>query len=321
MSVKIFNIRGDLEPKTGHIGMELEVEAQRPLRVINEKRWRTKEDGSLRGHAAEYVTSGPIPVDKLKRGRIDYLCGHLNNPEQIVDKDSPRTSFHVHVNVSELKPVQVWTAACTYWLMEDALMSYCGHEREGNLFCLRLSDAEGAIRYFQADLNDTRTPFYTSYNDRVRYMGLNMKAVREFGSMEFRGMRGTTDPDILDTWSTGMYNLVHNSANTWESPEHMLDQYNDGIDVAAKVLDPGFHATLRNNHQLSKRMNNNLSLVSCIAYYTNWKTYEELIEANHKDKSAKKIKPLIDQDRLQVLRNFEAAVNRRRVNPANPGER
>lgn len=58
--MKVHNLLGLAAPKLGSVGLELEVEAQNPLPVVNEKSWKTKDDGSLRGFGAEYVSKGPI---------------------------------------------------------------------------------------------------------------------------------------------------------------------------------------------------------------------------------------------------------------------
>lgn len=295
--MKVHQILGLAGPKPGDVGLELEVEAKNPLPIINEKSWKTKADGSLRGFGAEYISKGPIPANKTKLERIQYLCDKINAPEIGVDAESPRTSFHVHVNVSNFTPVQVWTAATSYWLIENLLMRHCGHDREGNLFCLRLADAEAAIGAAQADLVKPDRPF-KAFNDRYRYMALNLKPVREFGSIEFRGMRGATNAALLDQWSTACHELVRNSVDRYNSPAAVVDAAFRGVDLPEKLLGMDFVRTLKlNNPDWSTLIEDNIGLVAEIAYATDWDKYEKQV-----DEAAQK-KPLYYLDGFARVEN------------------
>lgn len=274
---KLYNLLAMDRPKTGDVGLELEVEGEAALPVVNEKTWRTKEDGSLRGFGAEYVSSKPIPVDATKRERIEYLCGMLAKPEHRVNTESPRTSLHVHVNITDLTPTQIWTAITTYWLLENALMKFCGHDREGNLFCLRLTDAEAALSTCLQDIKG-RVPFQVVFNDRIRYMAQNLKAIRQFGSLEYRGMRGTIDPEIIDTWSTQLHNLVHRSVVNYRTPSEVLDAHFRGRDVLGSVLDNSFVTRLRNLCDTSSLIDENSGLLCELAYGTNWEKFQERLD-------------------------------------------
>lgn len=263
----------------GDLGIELECEGTSPLPVLNTAPWTSKGDDSLRGHGMEYVTERPISCDGTKLGHIRTLTDVLAAHGGVV-QDSPRTSLHVHVNVLDHTPLQLWTAVATYWLVENLLFQYCGsEEREGNLFCLPLNKAEGVLKYVYQDLKGT-IPFDQFYEDRVRYGGINLNAITKFGSVEFRGMRGVTDPTIIDTWSTELYNVMHKSKR-FSSPEHMLDTFlamsaGSFLDL---IFSPSFTGTLKTYKGWEKKLKENAALLCEFCYVHDWdKWYKKTVK-------------------------------------------
>lgn len=266
--------------RQGDVGLELEVEADHELPEVSGL-WSSKTEGSLRGYSREYVTNGPIPCDSDKLSTIKKLTDIINEPAYRVNKTSPRTSLHVHVNIGTLTPNQTWTASTAYWLFENLLMEYCGESRKGNLFCLRAKDAEGSIRMCARDLRN-KTPFTTLKTDIIRYAGQNMNAIPKFGSIEYRGMCGTTDPEIIDTWSSELYNLVRNASSQFEDPSDLLDRYyretnkrvflerffsRDFVDRLSRI--PGWQGMV----------DDNIDVLLEFAYYHNdWTKYQDRLE-------------------------------------------
>lgn len=208
--------------KRGDVGIEVEVEAKKELPVIKAKKWNSKHDASLRGFCMEYMTDGPIPLST-----VPDMLAHLSeriNPSKPIET-SPRTSVHVHKNCLKYSPLQIWTALCGYWILEELLFEYCGSYRKHNTFCLRLRDSFGIVQFATQDIK-TLTPFQTFRNgDRVRYAGANLNALSKFGSLEFRGMRGTTDPSVLIPWIRSLSNMVDTFALEYDSPEDLLDKF------------------------------------------------------------------------------------------------
>ena len=264
-----YNTKGDL-------GIELEVEGTRTLPVIMDDIWITKEDESLRGTAYEYVTNRPITFDSTKLSKIKQLTDRLAVTEGVV-LDSPRTSLHVHVNVLDHTPLQVWTAACTYWLLENVLIKYCGEDqREGNLFCLRLIDSEAVLKYAIADTS-SRYPFDSLRTDNIRYAGQNLNAIWKFGTLEYRGMRGTIDPNVIDTWTTEMYNIVHKSKR-FKSPEEVLDTYLANPEgFMDLVISPSFIYYMKSYTGWKKLLKENAAILCQFCYCQNWDKWEKNI--------------------------------------------
>lgn len=270
--------------KSGSVGLELEVESSEPLPIIEVPPWKTKDDESLRGQqhggAKEYVTDGAIPCDSTKTKAIEYLCGELAKNKGI-DHNSPRTSVHVHINVLDCTPLQIWTAVCTYWLIENLLLEYCGEDRKGNCFCLRLKDAEGLLTAVENDIIGRDVlPFDTINSDTCRYSAQNIAAIRKFGSLEYRGMRGTINPAIIDLWSSSMYSIVHRSKR-FSSPEEMLDRYIEMKDTRTFlewILPRDMVDILVTYNNWERLVKDNAGLVAEIAYLTDWKKWKKLVD-------------------------------------------
>ena len=64
------------------------------------------------------------------------------------------------------------------------------------------------IKYCISDLKKD-LPFHSfNNNDCIRYAGQNLAATAKFGSLEYRGMKFTLDPDKLDKWTTEL-DILH----------------------------------------------------------------------------------------------------------------
>jgi hypothetical protein len=277
----------------GDIGLELEVEAKRPLPVFREGTWIAKHDGSLRGLGMEYVTNGPIAADHTKRTKLDELIAAIEPSKP--DHESPRTSFHVHVNVREHTLTEMYTAACCYWLVDNLMTRYCGPDREGNVFCLRLKDAEQVIKSITLGLHDTVRPF-RQFDNRIRYASQNLAAVPLHGTLEYRNMRGTLDPAIMDRWSTALYKLV-NRAKEYKRPDILMDTVYE---------DKGYRNFLRNlfgwdfaydlmQGDYADMIEENVGIVMELAYSQDWDKWEKRIDKN--------LKPQVMPEGIQVHAN------------------
>lgn len=205
----------------GEIGIEVEMEgANFPLQDINS--WYSREDGSLRGDqedsSREFVLIRPCKREDVAN-RVASLKSDLEE-EQSVINESIRTSVHVHVNIRNLTTVQLYNFIFTYLIFEDLLMKYAGEEREGNLYCLRASDAEYLITEIARaiETKDLRT-FNT---DNVRYSSMNLKAVVKYGSLEFRGLPFSGDFDSIEVW-TKLLLAVKDYALTLDTPRNLVD--------------------------------------------------------------------------------------------------
>lgn len=188
----------------GDIGVEIELEGRRAPFPIAAKGWRSEHDGSLRGeYAIEYVTNGAIPIDQVGTA-IDRLKTRIDNSDvQVVD--SIRAGVHIHVNCHDMTLKQVFNFAFVYLAMEHALVKYCGDDREGNLFCLRASDAEYLPYLIQHAYEGDRLNTLNTMD--IRYSSLNFQSLFKFGTLEFRAMKTFTDLRRIKEWAHILYNI------------------------------------------------------------------------------------------------------------------
>lgn len=213
-------------------GVEVEVEgAKLPNRLAG---FRVIEEQSLREVAGEpgreYVFLNPLALDATLH-YLDKLRLALYKEGQLV-VFSPRTSIHVHVNVSDFTVPQWFTFLFLWVLYEEALIDFCGTERKGNLFCLSSRDAEGLLFQLERFANNGNIH---EFNDDYRYSAVNTAATCKYGSLEFRSMRGTLDEYTLTSWIRTLYNLRLMAIDIG-SPEKLIEEVLDNEPKITKKI-------------------------------------------------------------------------------------
>jgi hypothetical protein len=211
------------KPIAGVFGIEIEAEGT-GLSIVKSKYWKTEADGSLRGQypedCAEYILKKPIQPEDVEPA-LKELVKALEGAEFDF---SYRTSVHIHVNVQPLTYVQLLNFIYVYLLLEEPLITYCGKSRKGNRFCLRMADAEGVLDTLENMFSGGERMFAIG-NDNVRYSSMNLAALGKYGSLEFRGMRGTMEVDVIKTWTQALYKL-REFAMQVENPKQILSLLN-----------------------------------------------------------------------------------------------
>lgn len=273
--------------RRGDLGLELEVEAMDSLPDVTDLGWTTKNDGSLRYIGKEYITSSPIKNDDHKAKKIAYLVDTIKRDGRRVQDGSHRTSFHVHRNVSNWEAHMPWNAAVCYFLFENLLMKYCGKHREGNQFCLRIKDATSMIDVLKNDIKGStkkkpNTPF-SSFNEAdIKYAGLNMKAIANYGSIEFRGMRGSLDPNVLDSWSSALASMTEKAAVEFKDPSQLMDTYfgHEPIEFFGKFFTKDFGKELLKlgGDRATDLIQENEPLVCELAYSVDWDQWKKKVD-------------------------------------------
>src|SRR5690606_38923194 len=106
-------------------------------------------------------------------------------------------SVHVHLNCQNFLINRLASFSALYFVLEEVLTEWCGEYRVGNLFCLRTKDApaivENLIDFIKADGG-------ISFSNGLHYSGFNISALRKFGSIEIRTMRGTDNKELIQEW-------------------------------------------------------------------------------------------------------------------------
>lgn len=212
-----------LRKTNGQIGLEIETEgATGGFDQLDSDVWRLDRDGSLRGGGIELTLRKPLSRNGVLKA--------VQSVQELVDnraveiEDSGRAGVHVHLNMQERTIAQVYNVVCAYLIFEDVLTEWCGSHRVGNFFCLRTRDAEGLLDTIVSSL---QSQSYTDVRtDDIRYAGLNLTSLSRYGSLEFRAMRSTTDPDTIMTWIDVLLKL-HDWALGFESPDHLVQMFSE----------------------------------------------------------------------------------------------
>jgi len=255
--------------KTDLYGVEIEVEGVRlpTPEHLSEDVWRVERDGSLKAREAwEYVTPGPLSL----KGVADSLKVLQDTYDKLNSKidESIRAGVHVHMNVQDWNIKQVMTFATCYYLLEYPLLKWCGPAREGNLFTHRTGDAEYVLFRVLKSLN-TRNLKYLK-DDIIRYASLNFCSLFKYGSLEFRGMRGTGKLDDIMLWVTIIDDL-REASETFSDPVDVISSMSgDGeLEFLRRCLPNTYHL-FEKTDDIEKNIRESARRVQMIAFGVDW---------------------------------------------------
>jgi hypothetical protein len=254
----------------GDLGMEFEVEGRNlPFDVAG---FITTEDGSLRGESKEYVFKNPASLDRT-HSRVKLLCKKLNTAGTRTDI-SERCGIHVHVNVQELEIKQLWNFVTLYYMYEELLVRYCGPQREGSLFCLRAKDTDWIINYVVEVLQQNPMRLGRAFNtDMLRYSALNFKALTQYGSLEFRSMRGSANYEEIAPWFSILYRL-REEAKQFENPLQILEVFNQVGELSfTQRIFGDYYQTFTEGVDYETMLEESIENVEDIAYAIEWGEY------------------------------------------------
>jgi hypothetical protein len=207
-------------------GLEIEAEFNAPIDAAGDRafysNWTIHNDGSLRGFGYEFVSPGPQTMEQIRKD-VRTL---LNSPYvQAHYSPSHRTSTHVHYNVQHHTLEEVLKILLVYFICEIALTKHCGKQREGNLFCLRLCDAEKVMEALRLIVDCKFNTLVRSF-DNYKYAALNVANIGKLGSIEFRQFVGTKDAEKVINWVETIEHLVKFSL-TFKSIRAIMDSVNE----------------------------------------------------------------------------------------------
>jgi hypothetical protein len=257
----------------GDVGIEIEVEGEH-LKPIEDDYWRTEDDGSLRGRfpfeRSEYVLRSPIKISKVEEA-LTVLKEHQRDAEL---NFSFRCSVHVHINIGMLTHSQLLAYLYLVSLLEEPLMSFCGEERKGNRFCLRISDAEAYAEVLGSLFSHGPLELMHINANKVRYSAINIASIPKYGSLEFRGMRGNLDVDVIVAWCQTLYRL-REYARKLDNPLNVYEEYinTSNIKFATKAL--GKNAKCYSLEDTAKLMDRSFSLTIEFPHF-----YKKYLEDN-----------------------------------------
>jgi len=187
------------------IGLEIEMEGKH---LKFPTTWEITDDGSLRGNGVEYRLRSPIAMMNVKKWITSLQFDAYNAGAQFIP--SKRCGVHVHINCQEMTEQEVFNFICLYLTFETVLTHWCGKNREGNMFCLRSSDAEYLIETLSACQSKGNLLLFNN-TDNYRYASIRISSLFEYGTLEFRTMPTPTNLMKIDTWAKILYRLKEES--------------------------------------------------------------------------------------------------------------
>jgi len=193
---------------TCYVGVESEVEGVRIDRIKAPKYWNVVEDGSLR-KGAEFVLSEPLmgvdlitSLENLEKAGQDYGV-----------VQSVRTSVHVHVDARDMSLRALLNLIGLYLIIEKVIYRYHdhGYNRHENIYCLPFYNATRHLEYLGGlssvlklaegeESQDVARNIQHHLQNLNKYYGLNVAALFNFGSLEFRHMEGSTNSEGILEW-------------------------------------------------------------------------------------------------------------------------
>ncbi len=271
----------------GTYGIEIEVEGyDLPEAPAG---WREDEDGSLRGESKEYVFDGPADLDDMW-GRLEALASAYEECGSEIN-DSVRCGVHVHINVQKLTMTELANFIVLYLVMEPALVKWCGEHREGNLFCLRMQDADFFMHHL---LNIFKYELWARMTDEnYRYASVNICAVPKYGSLEFRAMRGTNDLDTIGEWAVMLGNL-RDAATKYTDPAAIMQDFSQSGPEKFLTNAVGMWAPRLMKGDWEALLRKGMRGVQMIAFGVDW-------EAEEGERKKKKKKPYYEYRGAQLV--------------------
>lgn len=251
-------------------GVELECESKKPWKTTNIKGWVVKGDGSLRDYGVEFVSNGPLSED-TRRTEIEYVCEVINSHNPTIN--SPRTSVHVHYNCSNKTVVSTMNLAFTYWLLEDLFFEFFGIIRKTSPFCVPITACEQSLELVN-DVMCSKQSFLILDPNMCKYAGLNLATIKQFNTLEFRGMGGVYEPELINGW-LDCIKAMDNFSKRFKDPSEIIDYaYNkkDNLrlidDIIPKTL--MFNSIIRKVEEETKQLDNSMCVLAATAYNTKW---------------------------------------------------
>jgi hypothetical protein len=279
-----------IPPVAGEIGLEIEVEGtnlpgyhrneEGNVAVPMRNHWRIENDGSLRTNnpgdeACEYVLRNPVSRDDLSKA-LDFFTKKWSDAGA-TSYDTYRCSVHVHLNVSDWPMRRVYSFLTAWFILEELLVDWADggtNHRVGNRFCLRAKDAEGIIDRLQQMAKED----FRGRPDRntLKYGAVNIAALAQYGSLEFRALRGTTDTKLIRTW-VDMLLRIKDFAAKYDNPNEIIQDFSgrDPIAWAREVLgdlaESAFQGDLT---KATEKLFGGMRLAQDVGYATNWQPYK-----------------------------------------------
>lgn len=211
-----------------YVGVEIEVEnckKEIDFSRPGSQLWTRKEDHSLRNYGMEYVFSNPLCGYDI----IVAIRDFCEEAQRLKYTDSPRTGIHVHVDIRDMSPNQLHTMLLAYAAFEKPLFNYIAPDRYTSNFCMPWLEASnhltdlGALIFGNSDSNIRRV-----FERQHKYSALNLESMMRFGTVEFRHMHTTLEPNQILAWINVCLSLKKFAMRYDQDPQNFLQTFSMG---------------------------------------------------------------------------------------------
>lgn len=210
------------------VGIELELEGVNIPSVPRNFSWVIERDGSLINNGREFILAEPRWGQDLEDS-INQLYDLLDEGTYTL---SSRTSTHIHMDVREMEPLEVFSVVSMFALTERILFNNFGQERVKSNFCLPLFADTQVFEVINQVLRGGVEEFVDALD---KYSALNLRPMRTQGSIEFRFAQATkTREDMLFLLKT-LY-CIFNPSKEGLEVEDLLNQHN-GMSLLGEPID------------------------------------------------------------------------------------
>lgn len=265
----------------GRWGIEVEVEGRGAAGRMPEG-WSPHQEGSLRNGGIEYVLPRPLDFGAALDSALGSLHDTLTREGITLDYESYRTSTHIHINMVDETVETILRFITLYTVIDPFLVSVVGRYRDGNVFCMNMSDTGEIHLGIEQFIKAAKSSNATGVVVRGKYASLNMSALWRFGSLECRVFPMSVDPVQIRMW-LGWLNAILGMAKM-RGP--LLDYINNAISRPEVIRTQVFGNTLHPK-------GDELIRQGAFQAYEAWAVIQEEIakEGRKKTKAEAKINP------------------------------
>ena len=198
------------------MGIEVEVENCSPRfrEIVYDGIWTTVEERMLQNNGREFVFSQPL-FGKDMVDAVQFLGNKIeeHREERMSYNFSHRTSVHVHIDVRDMEPGQLFSMMMYYIVFERLMFNWLYHQsgvdRSESPFCIPYFNSPddyiglfNNLFYLQKyDDPDIQMELFNRFaRQGQRYSAVNFSSTYNLGTLEFRQMHGTSNPTEILTW-------------------------------------------------------------------------------------------------------------------------
>jgi len=204
------------------VGIEVEIENASEFNTHSNKLrfWSEVGERSLRNSGAEYVTPPIQGADILTA--MDELRKHVASLQRMPTVGE-RTGLHVHIDCRDSTLQSLYRFIVVYTIFEKYLFSKCEEGRDGNAYCVPLSDCQDLLVGMKKLLSPRDVTSRSFLNNYPKYTAINLKPLLSLGTVEIRMHEGTYDADVILHWVNLLLSIKRYAENSEDSPQQLVD--------------------------------------------------------------------------------------------------